>query len=728
MRREKRRTFGSAQRIRTPTFLQSDRAECGAACLGSVLAYFGRWMPAGELRTLCRVGRDGSTAADLLQAARKVGLSGRGWRRTVTQLRRSALPAILFWEGNHFVVLEGVGLNRYYINDPSSGHRAIGSEEFARAYTGVALEFERTSSFSTIRKPPGAFRHLWQWVCEFRSALAITGVISLLLSLVLLTFPLGLIFFVDQVLLLGQSEWGPALVTVMAASGILVFLLSWMQARALRRLTVGMSVSRSDRFVDHLLSLPSKFFVHRLAGDLVLRAQRINQLSVEGAGRLVRVLFEALTCLAFLSVMAFFDVFLAGIVSSLICAWGVLLFALTRVRRDLSQVFKREQGLLSGLAFGGMQSLPAIRATAGEAGFFARWGGYLANELRARQPLEELGHVVNALPLLFNFIGNALILGVGGWRVANGDLTAGILVGSFVLANSVFYPMGRVLTFAAELPSRAEELARLDDVMTTGVPVRKPVSSNTPVIQTVGGKLRLSGRVEFRNVTFGFQEAKPPLFEGFSLTIDPGERVAIVGPSGSGKTALALLFTGFHEPWSGEILYDGHSLRDVPPEVFAESLSMVDQQPMLFAGSVRDNLTFWNPAVPDERIVAASRDAGIHEVVVSRPGGYDSPVLEGGSNFSSGQLQRLEIARALVSNPSILILDEPTSALDAVSEVEIDRSLRRRGCTCVIVAHRLSTIRDSDLIVVLENGKEVQRGRHEDLVAVDGLYRRLVDA
>ena len=328
-------------------------------------------------------------------------------------------------------------------------------------------------------------------------------------------------------------------------------------------------------------------------------------------------------------------------------------------------------------------------------------------------------------------LGSALVLGFGGWRVASGDMTIGALMGFFLLAGHFLRPIGRLMVFTNELQTLHADLHRLEDVFAA-----EPAGASStadrrpgPRVATLNGRLRLTGRVELRNVTFGFQAHKPPLIEDFSLTLQPGQRIALVGPTGSGKTSLSLLIAGVYRPWSGQILLDGHPLDDIPLEVFSESVAMVDQSPILFRATVRENLSFWDPTIPDQFVVDAARDAGIHDTIINRPGGYDAPVEEGARNFSGGQTQRLEIARALARNPSVLILDEATSALDALAEISIDRALRRRGCSCVIVAHRLSTIRDSDLIVVLQNGREVQRGRHEDLLAEEGdLYRRLVDA
>ena len=717
------------RRCRTPVRIQSEISECGAACLGSVLDYHGKWVPMGELREACSVGRDGSSAADVLQAARRFGLDAQGWRRKIESLDHVPFPAILFWEFNHFVVLEGVDRGRYYLNDPAFGHRIVDHDTMDRSYTGVLLQFAKTPAFAPSARPPGVMRKLWSFLRDFKPSLALAGVLGLLLAASMLAAPLLLTVLVDHVLLQGQTHWGVTIATALLALGVLTYLLVWLQMRLLRRVAIAVSITQSDRFLTHLFRLPLQFFYQRLAGDLLRRMQLIDETARKSAVHLPIIAVETVMSLAFLAVMLAYDHLLAMSLLGLAILLAIVVAGISRLRVDYGHRLRREQGLLAGVAIAGLRALPSIRATARENSFFTRWGGYQAQELQARQSFQELGHVVDALPNLFLMLGSILVLGLGGWRMLSGEMTLGMLMGFYLMAGHFLRPVGRLMVFSADLQTLDADFGRLDDVLS-----EQPATSGNAVapgragaVATLNGQLKLKGKVELREVTFGFQAGKPPLIENFSLTINPGERVAVTGPTGCGKTSLSLLLTGVYRPWSGQILFDGHPLEEIPLEVFSDSVALVSQNPLCFTGTVRDNLKFWDPTIPDNFIVDAAQDAAIHDIIVNRPGGYDGPMEEGGRNFSGGELQRLEIARALVCNPTMLVLDEATSALDETTELRIDRALRRRGCSSLIIAHRLSTIRDSDLIVVMQKGRIVQSGRHDQLVSEAGLYQRLVD-
>ena len=714
------------QRVTTPIVLQMHATECGAACLGSVLAHFGRWVPLTELRDRCEVSRDGSSAASILRAARHYGLECSGLSLRVDQLKKVELPLILFWQFSHFVVLEGYDEGHFHLNDPATGRRTLSAEEFAKDYSGIALRFKRGADFETGGERPGLFRQLGTLLHGSWGALAAVVACGLMLTLLALVVPASLSVFVDEVL----ENHGPwrGLVAALLVGGILVYVLSLLKHRFLKRLSTRISVAGYDQGLSRLLRLPVAFFHHRMVGDVTDRVSSIDRVARNLTDQfLVLIVDMAMSAVLFVAMLAY-DLRLALVVLALALLHALLAHILNGLRMVRSQAMRREQGLLIGVGMQMLSHADNLRMTGADDRFFSRWSGQQARELQARQHHAELGSVNGALPGLVATLRSAAILGLGGSLVMTGEMTLGALVGFYILAEMFLAPVGRYLEFADKRQGLEADLQRLEDISATAEdPVFSRRSPESKSIPTFKGRLQLAGQLELRNLTFGFNKSRPPLINDFSLVLRPGHRVALVGPSGSGKSTLARLVSGIYQPWSGEILFDGHQRDEIPEEVLRRSVSVVDQEVVLFSASVRDNITLWNPAVPDEVVIAATRDACIHDEILVRPHGYSTVVEEGGANFSGGQRQRLEIARALAGNPTVLILDEATSALDAATEKTVDEALRRRGVTCLIVAHRLSTVRDCDEIIVLDKGAEVQRGNHDELIAdQDGTYFKLV--
>ena len=716
----------SKQRVTTPVLLQMHATECGAACLGSVLGHFGRWVPLTELREKCEVSRDGSSAASIVRAAREYGLECRGLSVRAHLLKKLPLPLILFWQFSHFVVLEGYDDRYFYLNDPSTGKRRLSAEEFNKGYSSIALEFKRGDDFEPGGERPSLFGQLRTLLAGSWNVL--TGVVAcgLMLTLLALVVPVTLGVFVDDVLQ-SQGGWG-GLVAALLGGGILVYVLTLLKHQFLKRLAVRVSVIGYNRGLTRLLRLPVEFFEHRLVGDLTDRVSSIDRIAKNLTEQFLVLLVDMAMSAVLLAAMLAYDVRLTLAVVLLALLHGALAHFLNGFREVRSQSMRREQGLLIGVGMQMLSHADNLRMTGSDDRFFSRWSGQQARELHARQRYSQLGAANTALPGMIALFRTAAVLGIGGSLVMAGAMTLGSLVGFYILAEMFLAPVGRFLDFADKRQALETDLQRLDDISRTAEdPVFSRRSPESRSIPTFKGRLQLAGRLELRDVTFGYNRSRPPLIENFNLEMKPGQRVAVVGPSGSGKSTVARLVSGICQPWSGEILFDGHPRDEIPEEVLRRSISMVDQDAVLFSASLRDNITLWNPAVPDELIIAATRDACIHEEILLRREGYAARVEEGGVNFSGGQRQRLEIARALVGNPTVLILDEATSALDAATEEYVDDALRRRGVTCLIVAHRLSTVRDSDEIIVLEKGAEVQRGTHDDLIADrDGTYYKLV--
>ena len=681
-----------------------------------------------ELRFRCGVNRDGCTARDLQVAAEHYGLRATGWRREPRKLRRMRLPAILFWEFDHFLVLEGFRGSKYLLNDPASGYRTVSHEYFNLRFTGIVLELEPGPGFTKRGERPSLRRQLGPWFGRHWLRLLFCAACGLVLVAPGIGLPLLLSAFVDDVLG-GREATGTPIVLGVCALAALTFWVTWLQQRSLRHLNIAVSVAQAERYVTKLFRLPIQYFQSRFAGDLAQRTLLVDAIAGVGSIHLSRMAIDLCMCLAFLVAMVALDPFIAASVALTAVIGLLALRAVSRFRLDENHRMRREQGQLAGIGNFAARNLYSIRAAGNEDDFFASWSGFQARELAARQRFRELGLVGASVPTVMNMVGSAVVLGVGGLRVMSGTLSVGELMALYFIAGSFLVPVGGLLLSMDMIHAVDADLRRVNDVVEARDDplVVAQDSAKRDRIATIDGRLRLAGYLELRNLSFGYKPHGRPLLRDFNLSVRPGQRVAIVGPSGSGKSTVAQLIAGACRPWEGEVLFDGHPREAIPHRIFSESVAVVNQQISLFSGSVRDNLTMWNPAVPDELVISAARDAGIHGDIARRRLNYSAPVAEGGANFSGGQRQRLEIARALVSGPSLVVLDEATSSLDAALEAEIDDALRRRGCACVIIAHRLSTVRDCDEIIVLAKGRTIERGSHDELIRnTNGLYRRLV--
>ncbi|RJQ64813.1 MAG: NHLP family bacteriocin export ABC transporter peptidase/permease/ATPase subunit [Desulfobacteraceae bacterium] len=714
------------RRVKTPTVLQMEAVECGAAALGIVLGYYGQFVPLEKLREECGVSRDGSKASNLLKAARKHGMVAKGYRKEPDELNTLPFPLILFWNFNHFIVLEGIRGKKVYLNDPASGPRRVTREELDVCFTGVALAIEPGPEFEKGGVRPGVFKALKGRLRTVRTALAFAVLAGLALVIPGLVIPVFSKVFVDDILVAGKRDWFKPLLLGMALTLLLHGFLTWLQQNALLRQQVKLAVTSSAAFLHHVLRLPYVFFTQRYAGEIGSRVAINDRVAVLLSGELADTFLKLLTICFFSVLMFSYDPMLTLLGILMASLNFLVLTYVSRRRTDLNQRLLQETGKLVGTAMGGLRLIDTIKATGSEGDFFSRWSGYQAKMVNAQQDLSWWTNMVTPFPMFLNMINAAVILGVGGFRIMDGHMTMGMLVAFQSLMLGFMTPVMQLVNLGASFQEAIGNMNRLDDVMC--YQQDRPYLTGDEPPDTEKGQVQLSGCLEIRGLTFGYSRLEPPLIEGLDLAVPPGARVAMVGGSGSGKSTIARLMCGLFEPWEGEILFDGSRRGEVPRKIMQNSFAYVDQDILLFEGSVRENLTLWNSKIPDADIARACRDACIHEDIATRMNGYDSAVDEGGSNFSGGQRQRLEIARALVANPSILVLDEATSALDPEIEKRIDENLRRRGCTCIIIAHRLSTIRDCDEIIVLDRGKVAERGLHEELIERDGLYKGLIES
>ena len=711
-------------RVTTPTLLQMEAVECGAAALGIIMRYYDLWRPLEQLRMECGVTRDGSKASNLLKAARRFGLEASGVRCELDALLKTEPPVILYWNFNHFLVYEGVSQGKVHLNDPATGPRRISIEELEASFTGVVLKISRGPAFVPGGEKPSLMAALRRRISGFEIGLSFALLTGLLLIVPNIVNPAFTRVFIDQYLIGDKTNILRPLLSCMAVSIGFMILLLWLQRHFLLRLETKLALTTSAKFFTHVVKLPMEFYSQRYAGEIGSRVLINDKVAKVLSDKLVTTGLDLMALLFFALVMIQYDFWLTLICIAFAFFNLIAIKSVQRPRTDASFRLQQERGKMTGTSMNGVQMIETLKATGGEDEFFGRWSGYQAKTIRAEQDMDLYGQTLSAVPPLTKGLISATILGFGGWRVMDGHLTVGLLVAFQSLMDGFTKPITSFVTFGNALQETGSDLNRLDDVLRYEL---DPIyASDRTVSAQFNATIKLTGLLEVRNLTFGFNPLGAPLIQNLSFTVRPGERVALVGGSGSGKSTVSKLVAGLFKPWSGEILFDGVPRTQIPRRLLHNSIGMVDQDIFMFEGTIRDNLTMWNPTVPDSHITLACKDAAIAGDVASRQGGLSSTVAEGGVNFSGGQRQRLEIARALVNSPSFLILDEATSALDPTTEEIIDRNLRRRGCSCLVVAHRLSTIRDCDEIIVLEYGKVVERGTHESMKNAGGPYSKLI--
>ena len=716
-------------RVKTPTLLQMEAVECGAAALGIILRYYGRTVPLTELRQECGVSRDGSKASNILKAARRYDLEAKGFKKELEKVKELKPPFIVFWNFNHFLVVEGFSQDQIYLNDPAIGPRKLSLEEFDQGYTGVTLVMHPGEDFTKGGHEPSVIRALWSRLRGSFSALVYCVLAGFFLTLAGLVIPAFNKIFIDEILIEGRYQWLRPMLLAMAITAIFQGILKLLQFRYLRRLKIKLAVGMSGRFFWHILRLPTSFYAQRFAGEICKRLSLNDTVAESLSGELATNMIGAVMTTFYVLVMFQYDKILTLLVVVFAAINIITLQLISRQRVDANQKLIQEYGKASGVAIAGLQSIENLKASGLESDFFSRWSGYYAKATNSQQELGVSNQVLSNLPVLLSSLSSAFLLIVGGFRVMDGYLSIGMLVAFQTMVQNFQKPINDLVNFAGKLQELEGNIIRLDDVLdnpTDAQLQKQNRASLSPGESADDISARLQGYIDIQELTFGYSRLDPPLIEDFSLSIKPGERIALVGGSGSGKSTLAQVIVGLSQPWSGEILFDGQPRTEIAHQVLSNSIAFVEQDILLFEGTVRDNLTLWDTTISDRSLKRACQDAAIDDVIDSLAGGLNAPLMEGATNLSGGQRQRLEIARALASDPSILIMDEATSALDVETEKIIDRHLRQRGCTCLIVAHRLSTIRDCDLIIVLENGKVVQRGTHEELHQVDGVYSRLI--
>lgn len=705
---------------KVPVVMQMEALECGAASLCMVLAYYNKWIPLEQARLDCGVSRDGSNAFNVLKAAENYGMEAAGYKLEPDELFEEGMfPCIVHWEFNHFVVCDGVKGDRVYLNDPAKGSYSVTREVFDDSFTGIVLMMEPGENFEPGGKPKSVKDFVIKRLRGTGVAFAfvvITTIITSLMSILNAGFSR---VFLDQLLQGRNMEWITPFFVGLGIITLVEIVTAWIQAVYSLRINGKMDAVGNSTFMWKVLHLPMEFFTQRLAGDIQGRQASNASIASTVVNTIAPLALNTAMMFFYLIVMIRHSIVLTciGLLSVAINA-GVSKF-ISDKRVNITRVMMRDQGKLSAATVGAVDMIETIKASGAENGYFEKWSGYQASVNTQTVRFQKQDTILGFIPGIISGMLDTLVLALGILYTIQGHFTVGMILAFQGFMNSFTAPASMLISAGQVIQEMRTSMERIEDVMEY---------PDDPAFEREEAKeyAKLSGTLTMKNVTFGYSRLADPLITGFNLEIKTGQRVAFVGPSGCGKSTLSKLISGLYSPWSGEILFDGKPIDTIDRNIFTGSVAVVDQDIILFEDTISGNIKMWDSTIEDFEMIMAARDAKIHEDIMERQGGYQYKITEGGKDFSGGQRQRLEIARVLAQDPTLIIMDEATSALDARTEYEVVKSIKDRGITCIVIAHRLSTIRDCDEIIVLDHGKVVERGTHEELLKLDGTYKNLV--
>ena len=706
---------------KVPVIMQMEALECGAASLAMVLAYFGKWIPLEQVRADCGVSRDGSNAKNVLYAARSYGLIAKGYRYEPEDLKQNGkFPCIIHWNFNHFVVLNGFKKNKAVLNDPAKGTYSVSMEAFDRSFTGICLMFEPGDNFEPGGKPKSVFSFAKKRLKGAGIAITFVLLTTVIASLLNIISPAFSRVFLDRLLTGKNPEWFYPFIIALAGLSAVQLIVAWIRTVYSLQIDGKLSVVGTTTFMWKVLRMPMQFFSQRMAGDIASRQSSNATISKKIVNTIAPLALNTAMMVFYLVVMIRYSLLLTfvGLISIVV---NIFMFRIISKKRiNLTRVQMRDAGKLASSTVAGIEMIETIKASGAENGYFEKWSGYQASVNTQKVKYTRLNQYLGMIPMIVSSITNIAILMIGVWLTMNGEFTIGMIMAFQGFLSSFTAPVSSLVSAGQTMQEMRTEMERIEDVMEYPI---DPEFENQTVADSYD---KLSGKIEIKNVTFGYSSLAEPIIKDFNLSLKPGSRVALVGASGCGKSTISKLISGLYQPWSGEILFDGKPISKIDRSVFKCSLAVVDQDIILFEDTIANNIKMWDDSIEDYEMILAAHDAQLHEDIMQRDGGYQYKITEGGKDFSGGQRQRMEIARVLAQDPTIIIMDEATSALDAKTEYDVVKAIKDRGITCIVVAHRLSTIRDCDEIIVLDRGNVVERGTHTELYEKNGLYTQLV--
>ena len=710
--------------LKVPVVMQMEALECGAACLCMIAAYYKKWLPLTQVRADCGVSRDGSIAKNILNAGRSYGFKAAGYRLEPANLESLPLPAIIHWNFNHFVVLCGFDFKKgkFYINDPARGKVTVGMEEFDRSFTGIALTFVPTEKFKPEGKQKSVFTFAKRCLKGALKPFILAVLISFVLTVIGLMSPIFSRIFLDNLLSGSNPEWLYPFLSIMLVLLVVQVLIEFIQSVYWLKIEGKFSVTSSAQFMWHVLRLPLDFFSQRYVGDIVSRQESTAGIALTLIKKIAPMFIKIFSMFLYLFFMLRWSwvLTLVGIGATVI---NMLIARYTSNKMlNFQRASSQNQGKIISVTYNGFEMIETIKSTGAESGYFERWAGFFSKQNNDNVAIARFTQYIGALPEFVDSIADLIMLFSGVYLIMHGEFTIGMLMAFQSFLERFLAPISDIIDIYQNFVGMRCEMERVEDVLDCPV----DVTDKPAVYKDNSSERKLKGNLELKDITFGYSKLSPPLLENFSMSLKPGSWTAIVGGSGSGKSTVAKLVTGLYKPWSGKIEFDGMTKDEIDPYKFHASVSMVDQEKVMFHDTIKNNIKMWDDSIEDFAVMMAAKDADIHETIMSRPDGYNHVLSEGGKDFSGGQCQRIEIARALAQEPTVIILDEATSALDAKTEHTVMQNIRKLGCTCLVIAHRLSTIRDCDEIIVLDKGKVVERGKHDELIKNDGFYKQLV--
>lgn len=715
-------TKGAAK---VPVVMQMEALECGAASLTMILAYYEKWLPLEQVREDCGVSRDGSNARNILRAARSYGLNAKAYRYGPERLKEvGKFPMIVHWEFNHFIVLNGFKGNKVYINDPARGNIVMTFEQFDEGYTGVCLMFDPSEDFKPSGKPKSMLQFARSKLKGASAAIAFVMVTTLITSVTGIAMAGFSRVFIDRLLTGYDSDWLYPFIIGLSGLAIVQLAAEWIKSVYSLKINGKMAIVGNMSYMWKVLRLPMKFFSQRMAGDIQQRKESNASIAGNLTNTLAPLVLETAMMIFYLVVMIRYSLLLTVIGVASIIGQVFVSQIISKKRVNITRVMMRDRGKLASATVSGIEMIETIKSSGAENGYFEKWSGYQASVNTQNVRFERINGYLGMIPPILTQLANSAVLILGVYLCMTGEFTVGMVMAFQGFLGSFMTPAQTLITAGQTLQELRTEMERVEDV----IKYPTDVEFNDDDIDEDEDYDKLSGTVELKNITFGYSRLAPPLLENFSMKLETGSRVAFVGSSGCGKSTLAKLISGLYEPWEGEILFDGKHINEINRSVFTGSVAVVDQDITLFEDTIENNIKMWDNTIEDYEMMMAARDAQIHDDIMQREGGYRYKVIEGGRDFSGGQRQRLEIARVLAQDPTIIIMDEATSALDAKTEFEVVNAIKQRDITCIVIAHRLSTIRDCDEIIVFDHGKVVERGTHEELMAQNGAYTKLITA